>query len=370
MNGLSLVRKRAGVVPAILAVALAADVVLGAGAPAAKKALQLSPGSPIVETAPCPAGARELLDVTGVPVGCEALGEAEKQPRRFVTLRGRDRFEVEPLLGTLVSAGGQSVLKYGDEVNLNARELKHRGFILYDNDGRLVATNDNHALNSVIAMAGDGHFAIVGPRKDRDNATRGYVTVYSPSGVEKFAVALSPGVMPTKLALRNGASAIAVAVTSLEQQKPGHNDVLVIKGDGALLSATPDFRYVNRLVFIGDDGDDLLVFARRSFSRINATTGQLIWRVPEFYRLAGPFAVALSADKQHLSIATAELEGQKDLQYLWRVHLLSMDSGLSLSRDDLSGLHPVRKARAIKWTSERVFTIQTTDTEAVKVQFD
>ena len=87
--------------------------------PQSEKLLRISESSMEAhETLDCPPGAALLIDVLGDPVGCESLQEEEGKIERVVELRSGARFTVVPLLGTFLSAGGNTILKFGDMANL------------------------------------------------------------------------------------------------------------------------------------------------------------------------------------------------------------------------------------------------------------
>ena len=173
--------------------------------------------------------------------------------------------------------------------------------------------------------------------------------------------------MPSKLAVSEQGRFIALCVTDKERLSKGLTDVLLCKGKAKPIPSARDLKYVNRLVFFGDN---LLVFSLTTLTRIDGNTGAIIWQIPEFFRLAGPYAVELSPDKRFLSILTAELDGHRDNAYRWSLHLLAMADGKQLSKAELDSEYPLQKARAIDWTGNQSFNVRLNAADNFSVWFE
>ncbi|MCP4656832.1 MAG: hypothetical protein GY856_15590 [bacterium] len=322
----------------------------------------------VAEVPEVPEDAFALIDAAGNPVGYERREGSGRERRRYVVLASGNRFPVENLLGTLVSLDARTLLKFGDPVNLLQDRDKAIGWILYSTTGEVLATHRDRDFHSSLAMAKDGHFAIAGPRSDIDQSGRAYLSVYDPTGRETFRRTLAEGRMPTRMALRDRASTIAVCTTTRDDEG-GVCDLQLFDDSGQRIATLEQHRYVNQLSFQGADDRYLLAFAIDSLTCADGDDGRVLWTSRAYYRTVGPHALHLSEDGSRLALVTAELSTEADDRYGWLVHVLSMTSGRELGRRDLAGLHPLSRASVVRWEAERRLAV-TVDERAITLGYD
>jgi hypothetical protein len=102
---------------------------------------------------------------------------------------------------------------------------------------------------------------------------------------------------------------------------------------------------------------------------ISPDTGKIIWRVPKYYRLAGPFSVSISEDGRYLNVVAIELTSERD-RYLWRSNLIDVKTGELLATIDLPKFYLVSSKKVITWTGDRSFSLRTTEKDIYSVGFE
>jgi ribosomal protein S11 len=356
------------ILSAILLLFLASTIAIAQEDTTQTKNLRIISSIKAPDTLACPKDYTPLIDVMGDPVGCATWIKSEKQFKRIFELRTGSRFEVEPLLGTLISSGGKTILQYVSEGVMVATTRSDIGFLLYSNKGEILATNNNHSPNSEIAMSGDGYFVIVGPRKDKKSNDT-YLTLYSPSGKEMFSKPLGPGRFPTKVNISNNARAIAITVATKESNKKGLSDLQVFNSSGEIIATSTDFKYMNSLIFIGDQ-QYLLAFSINALTLVDVTNGKIVWKKPNFYRLVGPFGVELSKDHKRLVILTAEMTGKNKAKYIWNANIVSITDGNRVGTINIAEPHQVSKMKVIEWMSDRSFKVKTAEGDVSTIGFE
>ncbi len=318
----------------------------------------------VEEAFQCQAGAALLNDAAGQLVGCEFW---EGTDQKIVQLRSGARFQVEPLNATLVSSDGKTLLKFGDFANLLRRPDKPSGWIVYGGDGKVLASRDRLDPNAVVAMSSDGYFAIATRYGGDPRREEGTLSLYSPAGQELFSKSIGTGAFATQIAVRQGAQAIAVAISDVERFRNGTSSLALFGRSGERIGGSFDSRWVNTLAFVGVDGAQLLVCARDSLALVGAADGKLQWKIDEHYRLAGPGSLGLSADGNYLHVVTVELTPERRDTYVWRAHLISMATGERLSQVDLPGVHPMARTQVITRTLDGGFGLATPEKDIITI---
>ncbi len=334
------------------------------------KTLRISESKSSTKPVECAEGSKRLIDVSGRLVGCEVLQEDKKGVRNIVSLGSGQSFMVEAFLGTMVSEGGNTILKYGDFGDIVRNTRRELSWVLYSNTGQVLAESTKHTSNSIIAMSRDGYFVVVGARRDQDKTDRLYMTFYSPTGKARFMNALEAGQFVTNAAVRHKGSTIALALSTKTKDKRGISDVTLYDKKGTAINTVKEIKRVNTLIFSGKNENHLFIFAISSLLNIDADKGAVLWRSMNFYRLASPYAAAVSNDNAHLAIITAELADAKKAKYTWRTRVVSMREGKILNQRDLDDQYQPGRPINIKWLTNRSFHVLATDKKQYTINFD
>ncbi len=315
----------------------------------------------------CRSGAAELTDAAGQAAGCEFWEGTGPDARRIIELRTGARFSVEPLNATLVASGGKTILKYGNFANL-VRPSRPVAWILYSSMGKVLADKPGTLdAQAAVAMADDGHFAVVGRAGEAAVTDESRLTLYSPSGHEIFSRPLGAGAFAAELALRSGARTIALALTDSQKYRDGSTDIVLFTRSGDRLGSIPGVRYPNAFVFVGPSGERLLAAARQVMILADSATAKTVWSANQFYRLAGPGSASTSPDGRYLYLITAELTGRQQDRHLWRAHAVSADTGAPLTTIELPGEHAAARTPVIQRTGERNLILATPERDAITI---
>ena len=321
--------------------------------------------------AECGADAEQLLDVTGQPAGCEFWSEAQEGPRKLAQLGSGQAFTVEPLNASLVSSGGRTLLKYGTFANVALPAGERFAWVLYSAEGRRLAEKRGDlAGDAAVAMAADGHFAIVDRGAEGAGGEASKLTLYAPLGTEISSASLGIGVIATQIAVRDGGETIALALTDAEKYRDGTTDIVLYSKSAERIGAIENIRYPNALTFAGSSGDHLLASARGTLMLLNARDATVVWKTNRFYRLALPLSAGVSPDGRYLSIITTALPPKPQRDYHGRAHLLSMDDGRQLSAVDLPGTYMIGKMPVTTQFGDRSIELKSPDKQRIKITID
>ncbi len=234
---------------------------------------------------------------------------------------GKVRVQLPLKLPLMVSADGNTIIQYGDQVMLD-EPVKKDIFWINDQGEIKKSVIDKYKGDAWIDVSSDGYTAIGGGLLE--GGQNEAFSFYSPVGDLIFEGVIPQGrrisqIYPAGL----GKGVVLISTNSeewLEEFRLG-----IYNSSGRLVAEIGDLGIIQRLVLLNDSR--FFFQGLDNYGVIDMSTGRILWKNPGKVTLASPNGAVLSPDGNTLYLAVIKIEGRKTGIYTWLLKAFDSHSG-------------------------------------------